>query len=645
MFWGGTNLLKAFLILIGLSFATAANADNWKQNRDYWGSWETTQASVRYSHASKIELELWTSKDGLPEGFATFLNGHQSCTGMLTVNNKSQRLNFSAMEGASCENFDGGYFTDFRPARHSMVRVVFVPPDIQYTNNLWLKYASTYRKLPQPTKSLKSYVDAYQSDTLTLAQQLNQYVQRQSDHDKQTQQIRDRLNHFEADQLQDSDLIGVWRGEFVDQKSTYPAEIMLWSASPYKVRQVVGIVRFDDDQCTTGMIMNASVAEESDKKTIGWIMNPSYLTSTGTACQKVHAFGSVQMDTSKDKIALYFDSQLKSADGISYPNCLEEISIGGMKACVAVGIFNRSEATPELNSALNSIDWNTLRAPFPEDQRILLAQTESLDILRKDHQVAAAQNSDILQRQQRERDDIREKLAQKERENYERLHPPEISQAERIRRNKARWEAQSGGRVVVNHPNISGPFDGLPGASFLNAIYKGNSAAIEQHNLAYQSEKMQRHKSFMGDEPHWSDVFINPAIGAVQLVDTVRAIYLFQFQDQYASCLKKDSVTFEVVDQVPDTSTKNLLGQEIARSYGYTYRQHFRVNREFIPIFRRVGRSKPQGIFQAITDFAYNQGGTDLRMDLITGTKQLMRQFDCHSPEAQQFERNLTKSY
>lgn len=226
--------------------------------------------------------------------------------------------------------------------------------------------------------------------------------------------------------------------------------------------------------------------------------------------------------------------------------------------------------------------------------------------------------------------------------------PAEAAKHERIARNKAKDAMWRGGGGFTDSsgpssiPNVSGPFDDLRGKDLLNAIYVQNWSAVTDINNYYSSEKIRQNKRIMGGK-HWSDGFIESGFKSIDLSKVVLAVYLFNYQKQYGTCLKPDAETFEVVDHAPDISFKNVLGQEIARSYGYTIHEKFKVNKEFAPAFRKVGRMKPEGAMMTIAEFFLNQGGTDVKQQVVLGTKQMMNKYDCHSPEIIKMEQALLK--
>jgi len=195
--------------------------------------------------------------------------------------------------------------------------------------------------------------------------------------------------------------------------------------------------------------------------------------------------------------------------------------------------------------------------------------------------------------------------------------------------------------VLPELPEVSGPFDGLSGGDFLNALYHHDFDAISVFDQYYQIRKIKQRRDWIGK--HWSDNIMDAAVKSFRMADTVLTIFLFNYDSKYKACLKEDAVTFEVVKVVPDVVVENLIGVEVSRFYGYTKRTHYQINKEFTTAFRRVGTTEPEGGMATLSDFLLNKGGTDLRRELLDGTRQMMDKFTCDSESIKQLEKTLLK--
>lgn len=57
----------------------------------------------------------------------------------------------------------------------------------------------------------------------------------------------------------------------------------------------------------------------------------------------------------------------------------------------------------------------------------------------------------------------------------------------------------------------------------------------------------------------------------------------------------------------------------------------------------RVGKMQPSGGKAELSDWLLNGGGTDLRNEVVAGTRMLMARFACDSTEIKQLEKNLLR--
>lgn len=190
-------------------------------------------------------------------------------------------------------------------------------------------------------------------------------------------------------------------------------------------------------------------------------------------------------------------------------------------------------------------------------------------------------------------------------------------------------------------PEVSGPFDGLEGATFLNAVYKGDASLVKRINHSYGASQIKGLKAVAGTFANsMTDSIIN-LYGQVKIQDSVAAKYLFEYERHFAKCLSNTPVTFYVTGYQPDTVFTNLLGVEIARYYGGTTVNKYKVNPEFTDVFNKVGKLKPNGVMGNITSWLANQKGQDLRKAALKGLEQMRNKFACNSKEIKTFERNL----
>jgi hypothetical protein len=309
-------------------------------------------------------------------------------------------------------------------------------------------------------------------------------------------------------------------------------------------------------------------------------------------------------------------------------------------------MFRRGEAGDELREGLDRISWKTVKAPSAAEREILLGDGSRLGALKRAHAGAAGRNVAIVDQIEDEKRAAGEKRREREERRLAAVRARKQAEAERRERNRMAMAQRRDAKAPAQEvpvPVVNGPFDGLPGGSFINAVYKGDWDAVKTFNEAYGNRKIRQYKRSMGNRPHFADGLITAGYRSIELPKIMLAVYLFNYDSAYEGCLRDDAVTFEVVEHVPDTVYRNLLGYEVMRSHGYTSRERFRVNKEFTASFRRIGKMKPESAMGTIADFFLNQGGTDLKREMVKGTKAMMAKFSCGSPEIKQLERNLLR--
>lgn len=190
-------------------------------------------------------------------------------------------------------------------------------------------------------------------------------------------------------------------------------------------------------------------------------------------------------------------------------------------------------------------------------------------------------------------------------------------------------------------PTVNGPFDGLPGANFLNAIYQGKPALVHRINENYALKQSKGLKTFFGSYGNQMTDALADMYKHVRIQDSVAAKYLFEYERYFGRCLSMSPAIFYVEGYQPDTVFTNLLGVEIARYYGGTSVHTYKVNQEFSRVFNQVGRMKPESVSANLTGTLASQGSSDLRKSALTGLEQMREKFSCDSKEIKTFERNL----
>ena len=614
-------------------------AGPWEQML-FSGAWETPQLGLK--HYNRIRFMLWDDGKGLPEGVAQFFKGRASCVGTLELD-AHQQLGFSLFEGKDCDDIDRGRFKLVDGTKKDRMRLSFSPGDAREDPRSQVANLFYMRRMRAIPEALQAYQDRLKGRKAPL----RQVLERQADEHRQIlDQIYADLKQGYSARFDASKLLGVWQGRFIDRRRSYKAEIALWSSTPHRLRQAVGLVRFDNRLCHIGVLTS-----RFDSYT-EWNMGPLLATQPIKECVPVEGAGRVQLDSSGGQMALFLNTRLGVVDEIGADKCIDKLSRPGLDGqCYTVGLFKRAKASPAMREAMQQVQWQTVQAPTPDDWRVIRDNGDGMRQLQRDHEQGVADNVRVLAQIEEEKVMIQRKQEEERRQMQEEAARERQIEEQRRQRIDAAWaaeaEAEASGNLarpaLVPPPEVSGPFDGLKGASFFNAMYKGDFDTVRQYTTYYQERKIRQRQEAMGGQPHIMDGILDSAFRSVSLASNMMAVYLFNYDSQYQSCLGDDAATFTVVRVYPEVVTTNLIGVEIARSYGFTTRKTYRVKKVFENAFRRVGRMQPSGVMGKLSDWLLNAGGTDLRNEVVAGTRMLMARFTCDSPEIQRLEQNLLR--
>ncbi len=602
-----------------------------------FGPWQTQQMSANFMYANRIRLVLWNNGKGQAEGLAVFYKPMLNCLGVVKVTDDPQKLRFTPFEGPNCTGLEQGYFSISRQSPNRTLTLGFYPANTtdirRYPANLF-----TMRKLPDTPATLQDTSRRLQKNRGSLQQGL---ASLESARQQRIDAVLARLEGGFQAHFPEARLIGTWRGQFVDKRRSYAAELTFWTGKLRRFNQLLGLVRFEDKLCTTVFLIG------SNDKLSHIRMEPSLLRPSSDDCATVTGDGSLQLDADTGKLAMFIQARLGQIDGMATDQCLTNLPNPGLQAdCYTVGLFGQAGASATMLDTMARSHWKGVAPPAAKDWAIIQKNAPQLARLQAAHEQALAMNSNIKARIDQEEKAL---AARREADRSARQQERERRERAEQQARKNRWKAaesrngQSRTARLGKPAEVYGPFDGLRGASFFNAIYKGDFDSVRQYTRYYQERKIRQRKQAMGNKPHIMDGILDQGVRSIKLTSNFLAVYLFNYDSAYGDCLKKDAVTFEVVKQVPDTVTYNMLGWEISRSYGYTSRKQFRVNKEFVSAFRRVGKMKPTGAMASISDMLLNNGGTDIRREIVAGTLQIMGKFACDSPEIRQLERNILR--
>ena len=191
--------------------------------------------------------------------------------------------------------------------------------------------------------------------------------------------------------------------------------------------------------------------------------------------------------------------------------------------------------------------------------------------------------------------------------------------------------------------NIGGPFAGLAGDKYLNAIYHGEFALVKQADNGYANSLQKLYALATNNNPGFLGGIISQAFSALNIHDSVAAKYLFHYENRFAKCLASDAETFGVEEKVPGLVATNTLGVEIWRTNGFSKIYTYKVNKELAPAFRQVGTMNPEAF--RLASMLLSSGLPDYRLQVVKGVEQIQSKFACNDPVVKQFESNLQKLY
>ena len=632
--------VKAFFVFLISAICGPLHANELLGSNHYIGTWQTTRVHHQFTLARTIMFELWKSPDGTPEGVGIFMTPHGACWGEMSFNDTTGKLQFKSSKSKTCKDLNGGHFNVLRPFGGQVAMLTFVPEGAKDTPQLGLTNTASYRRLKESPPQLKALVSGARKGGPSVEENIQQSL---TAHAEQVTQLRDSITQEFQPYFSESHLIGVWRGNFVDKLKNYPAEIAMWSIKDASLYKIGGVVVFHDEHCPKAVTITDT------KSQLTWSMSSIQLSQPTDPCKEIHAAGPLALSPDKNTLAINVRVSPQSQNSMNTNNCLQHLpDMDSPQPCGIAGIFQHSSASDRLNKAMSTIQWN-YKAKGPEEGhwKLLKRNDSSRSKLVAAHNARLKKNEQFYATLEKNLVAAEKKREEERRMSIAKRLAQIAADAERRARIKREWAARQSGKPYDDTqlvelpplPTVEGPFTELRGGNFLNALYQGDFAAISQFDAHYRQRKIQQRRAWIGK--HWTDDLLDAVVNSMRLADTVLTIYLFYFEDKYATCLKPDAVTFRVVKVVPDTVIENLLGVEVVRYYGWTERKYFKINKDFTIAFRRIGTTEPESAMASLSDFLLNQGGTDLRREVLAGTKQMMNSFSCESKAIQRLEKTL----
>lgn len=524
----------------------------------------------------------------------------------------SQELNGSALVVSShtdgCEVFKHGYFdinTDVKPIQ---VHWKANSNSIVQTQPIFSSAAN-----PAPTGEMWQLLNYYQkhSDMASFAQMAPNFV-------KQYEEKVTSFNSVTLETLQASEFgpkyIGAWEGMIEFNNDLQQASLALWHGKLLDYSQIMGYLTINET-CFYGVILTNNVG----KATLSY-----HKENTTGVCDG-------QLRTKLIGLNAYLDASL---------NTLLVLNVRKQKPDrIRKAVFKRSQPTPYLNSLIETVDKRIFVAPSKEELALISSATAPGSGLQGDIQTSF-EDSDTLRK---DREELGKRRAAEEHRR----------EREKYFAEKAQREELSGGAQSTRYngktprlPKVKGPFDGLPGSTFLNAVYSGNKSQVQQINDYYNYQQQEGLRKFAGSYRNQLTDKIIELQNAVRIQDSVTARYLFNYESEFGRCLSSSPSVFYVVGYQPDYVITNLLGEEIARIHGGTRKTKYTVNSEFENTFQRIGKLKlNDSLARQLTSAMAANGNEDLRASSMNGIDSIFNKFDCNDPVIKRFERNLIKLY
>ncbi len=630
-----TPIFVAALVCLLSSLPAGSNAAEWQS---YVGAWRTTNAMRQFPYAQRIVFEFWEADSGSLKGIGVFNKDGSECLGEIARNAPEGKLRFEPLDPSACHGLTGGHFDFVRAFRDDAIMLMFVPDGVDDMTPLMSTHMASYTKLPETPANLRALIAGARTSSGSVADGIQQALATQAD---ALAQLRQRLSVPFRTHYPESQLIGVWRGYLADKLQSYPAELAMWTIKDTTLYEIGGALRFDETGCA------ATIRVDDTSTRLTFRTGPQQSLSA-EPCDRHQLSGLVKIDANGDTLALNLRTSGTHQGDLSMLNCIDALpNAESPEDCEIAGYFQRAAASPAFDDAIASMQWrHDAPAPPPGNWDVLRRNDEGLEDLVAAHEAALEGNAAFFAELEKSYAEAERRREQERRDRIAARKADEAASAARREQTRRDWEQrQHGGAAgglataLPTLPEVDGPFRDLRGGDFLNALYHGDFEAVATFDRYYGERKVQQRRALIGDT--WADGILDTAFRSYRLVDTVLAIYLFYFDRQYSECLRDDAVQFEVVTVVPDTVVENLLGVEVTRHYGWTSREYFWINKEFTDAFRRIGTTKPEGEKAALSDFFLNQGGTDLRQEILAGSKAMMKRFDCNSEAVKQLEQSL----
>jgi len=606
---------------------------------------------------------LWDTQRGVREGVAVLTKDDKRCFARITLTTKYVKKissSFKPIEGEACGLFKGGLFKYFNQDSHSN-NVTWFPDDYKVTTieNI-IQHRKTHEISLTPVDVTPDYMKAHIARYKTIEQLADEKTPEQLAHyNKVLGQTRAALGKPSRSDFSEADLIGVWKGEFVNKRNLYPAQLAFWSANVDEFQRLRGVVVFDDPICPLGIEVN------KHKENVWFSLTRGMISMPDSKCVMSEGRGVMQFLQSDGILNLYLQASGEAKDkrGMRPKDCLADLPRQG---CYSPGTFTRAKAGMHLNEIMKVARWPYSAPPGDKTWAIIKDNKPVPASIKQQHETLMANNAEVWKAIERRKEAFDRYL----KAQYAAEDAKEKQKKENAQRAKKRGAMQwlKKGDRYTRPKVVKGPFDGLEGSSFFNAIYHADFASVRQQSRYYQATKYQQIKTFMGTyNDEFSDGFIRGIYQNVDMMNIFYALYLKKYQDDYKSCLRRDAIKFELKETTEGSPVLDWKGNEIGRKEPVVTLTYYTVNKEFSAIFERIGKIKPNNVSAGFLDLLVGGGGInmpsqlanadpglgqlstllrgrgerDIRNQVVSGTSRLMKKFPCDSPEIKQLEDNM----
>lgn len=570
-----------------------------------------------FKYATEIDLVLFKPYAKKFSGLVGFKGKSPYCIGELNADEKNPaRLKFQALND-NCGALEGGSFVGYTPGDRQSLKWESADPnntlhDAIHSLGRFVLYKQAPLELADLIDIIRNGGDANESMELNKKEVAS--VQKSLAQDaKKT--YRSKFEPLE--------LVGIWSGDFLLKEKVHKVELALWATDLHKSRTVAGFLQFEQG-CQMGL--NVNLPENPVSFGFGLQVTDVPICDTKQFGMHGREEGVFELDPSGMRLRLIIPDNNQSCESVDNNVC-------GIRT-----ILQKSKPSTQITEILQSSTFKLVEAPQSWSLDVMQSSQVPDASMREEHRIALGHSEQMLGQLEIDRKKAEQLAHERDAERYRKRRAIEREIAGDKSNNDYASNATPSRKPKSQ---VNGPFNGLPGANYLNAIYHGDLSEVNAINQHYSETKQQQMRSWMGDEPHWTDRVFKKAFKAIKIHSSVAAVYLFNYEKRSKACLKSDAETFYVEGYVPDIVTTNLLGVEMWRTHGYSYSYEYHVNREFAPVFRKVGLLKPEGTSAGLSDLLLNQGGTDIRREVVKGIHKVQNNFDCNSAEIQQFEKNL----